>query len=520
MRDPAAAVPHRLPRVQTLAGPLGGALLLVGLAGTTARASAKPLWHDEIFTLYLATLPRVGDLWRALADGVDLNPPLYHLAVRLTVGVLGPTELAVRVPALAGFAVACLALYAFARFRWGAGPALVGAMVPALTGTYLYAYEGRPYGLVLGLSAVALLAWQRREDERWRRAAPLVCAATLTAAVWTHYYAVLLVVTLAAGELARAIARRRVDVGQWLALAVPLGALAALLPLVSRARTFAATFWSPPAIGMLASAYADLVDPLGLVVLALGVGLAAAVVAGRLRPAGPEGARAVRAVPLADVVVLIALVGLPVAGYALAQMVTGAFHERYVIASVLGVAGLSACACATLARRPAVLTIVFAVVAAAFAARQAAGLARLAIPFDPLARDRALVSRASADLPLVASHALVFLPLAHYLPPADAQRVAFVARPPEVVRRIGVDTGARALRRLARVAPLWVAEYDTFVQAHPRFLVYGPPTWLVTKLLEDGAIVRLVDWHDDRLLLEVVRPAARQEQTAASRVQP
>ncbi|HWP99703.1 MAG TPA: hypothetical protein VNK92_04465, partial [Vicinamibacterales bacterium] len=119
--------------------------------------------------------------------------------------------------------------------------------------------------------------------------------------------------------------------------------------------------------------------------------------------------------------------------------------------------------------------------------------------------------------PLVASHALVFLPLAHYLPPAEAQRVAYIARPPDVVRRIGVDTGARALRRLARVAPLWVAEYDAFVQAHPRFLVYGPPTWFVTKLLEDGAAARLVDWRGDRLLLEIVRPVAPGTAEAAAR---
>jgi hypothetical protein len=513
-----AAVPQRRPRLEArAAAPLGGALLVLGLAGTAARAAVKPLWHDEIFTLYVATLPRVGDLWRALADGVDLNPPLYHLSVRLAVAVFGPTELAVRLPALAGFALACVAVYAFARFRWGAGPALVGAMVPALTAAYLYAYEGRPYGLVLGLSAVALLAWQRREDARWRRAAPLLCAAALSAAVWTHYYAVLLLLPLGAGELWRARRSRRLDVLQWLAFGAPLAALAAVLPLVARARTFAGTFWSPPDAGAVAAAYAGLVDPLGVVGLGVAVALAGAAAAGRLRAAGPEPPRLLREAPAADLAALTGLVLVPAAGYALGRLVTGAFHERYVLAAVLGVAGLSAHACAALARRPRAQAIVLAVVVAAFAARQASGFLRLAAPADPLADDRAIVSRAPADLPLVASHALVFLPLAHYLPPAEAQRVAYIARPPDVVRRIGVDTGARALRRLARVAPLWVAEYDAFVQAHPRFLVYGPPTWFVAKLLEDDAAARLVDWRGDRLLLEIVRPVAPGTAEAAAR---
>src|SRR5690348_4567977 len=78
------------------------------LGGTGLIAARKPLWYDELFTVYLARLSRPGELWSALAGGTDLNPPLGYLACRATERFLGENALAVRLPALLGFWVLCL----------------------------------------------------------------------------------------------------------------------------------------------------------------------------------------------------------------------------------------------------------------------------------------------------------------------------------------------------------------------------------------------------------------------------
>jgi len=53
------------------------------LALLSWRASVKPFWHAEIYTILEAELP-VATLWRALHDGIDLQPPLN---VSLTRGI-------------------------------------------------------------------------------------------------------------------------------------------------------------------------------------------------------------------------------------------------------------------------------------------------------------------------------------------------------------------------------------------------------------------------------------------------
>ena len=76
---------------------------------------------------------------------------------------------------------------------------------------YLYAFEARAYGLVLGFAALALLSWQSVALGR-RRVLSLVClAGGLSAAVSSHYYGIFVILPLALGEASRSVSRRRVD---------------------------------------------------------------------------------------------------------------------------------------------------------------------------------------------------------------------------------------------------------------------------------------------------------------------
>ena len=130
-------------------------------------------------------------------------------------------------PSLAGFLLAALTMFFFVRRRFGTLAAGAAAATPALTGAAIYAYEGRPYGLMLGLAGAAILAWQGRRDARWRSVAPLLSALALAAGALTHYYFGLVLLPLAAGEAVRSWRNRRVD---W-PIVIAFGG--ALVPLVA-----------------------------------------------------------------------------------------------------------------------------------------------------------------------------------------------------------------------------------------------------------------------------------------------
>jgi len=512
----AAPRPRLWPRFETALPLLGFvALFVASVAGMAGRAASKPLWHDEIFTLYLATRTSVAGLWRSLASGVDLNPPLYYLAVRAASDLFGAGAFATRFPALIGFLIASLAIYAFVRRRVGSYAATIAAATPALTHVSIYAYEGRPYGLVLGLSALAVLAWQVRDRGRGAQLAPLLCFLAVAGAILAHYYAVLVLFPLAVGEIVRVIRRRSIDWAMWAALALSPFAVLTVWPLVAAARQFAPTFWSPPSPGDVLDAYRLILEPLALPAFAaalatFGVGLAFT----RRSRGDVEVLSPISKPPLEEVALVLALVALPVAGFVLAVGATGAFHERYVLQAVLGVSILAGWWSASLLRSRFTSVVAVATILLVLAARQASGAVALAREApDPLASQRWALIATPGDAPLVVSHALTYLPLAHYLSESGDSRVIYLTRPPDVVQRLGSDTSGRALGLLSHVVGLDVQPYEAFVRAHPQFYVYGPKSWLVPKLLRDSASLRLVRESGDDMLYSVDMNGAKEPDT-------
>jgi len=131
-----------------------GFFCLMFLLGTCGRASQKLFWHDELFTLYMTRLPGLGDVWRAIADGAEASPPLFAAITRASTGLLGEGLITVRLPAIAGFLIASLAACVFVTRRCGPIYGLVACLLPTATDAYVYAYEARPYGIVLALAAI------------------------------------------------------------------------------------------------------------------------------------------------------------------------------------------------------------------------------------------------------------------------------------------------------------------------------------------------------------------------------
>ena len=201
----------------------------------------RPLWHDEVFTVWLSRLTP-GRLLRTLR--LDSGPPLFYLAEKPLVAAAEALALPDTAARLLSF-LAVAALLAAGRdpragfrrrFLW------LAASSPFLL---LYASEARAYA-VLSLLGFVLFRLVTRESPG---PGTLAAIALATAAlVWTHYLGLVLTLSLLTGAL---LARR----GR-AAAALGLGVLS-FLPWapVLLAQPAAATGWIRDRIGVSAGGF-------------------------------------------------------------------------------------------------------------------------------------------------------------------------------------------------------------------------------------------------------------------------
>ncbi len=229
-----------------------GLLLMIVVAGASLRLhdlQARSMWADELFTLAVAQyhplVPAQGQPWFRytsvieIADGDtfltvkagEQSPPLYDLLVKLSVQLLGPTELGSRLPAaIAG----CLLLLWWAWHAWRARDPwmravltwglLLLALNPAMVA---FAREGRAYSLGAAMVGMALVPWLQRWHAGARRWSPPGWAeiVLMALACYSHYNALVMVGLLLAPDAVMAWRTRSRDA--W----VRLGTLAAVATL-------------------------------------------------------------------------------------------------------------------------------------------------------------------------------------------------------------------------------------------------------------------------------------------------
>ncbi len=313
-----------------------GAVSLLYLAVTCVLARYKLFWNDELFTLYISGLPTLSDIWAILATGVEQLPPTFHVLTRVVVQLFGEQHLTVRLPAILGVGVMGVCLFVVVARRTSTVYGLTAMLLPLVTQAYFYAYEARPYGLVLAFSAASLLCWQSAAEGHRRILSLVGLTATLAAALGSHYYAVLVFVPLAMGEIARSFGRRRLDLAMWLAFCVATIPLWAFLPLIQAGRKLAGTFWAPPRwrdmIGFYQNVLASATAPF------LGIILIVAIYAIVRSSAPAERKVTTVAPPPHEVVAAIGYLAIPGIAVVLAKLVTGAFTDRYALPAVIGVA--------------------------------------------------------------------------------------------------------------------------------------------------------------------------------------
>lgn len=496
------------------------AFTVLYLVPTLWLASGKLIWDDEFFTLYLS---RTGwhSLLTALATGADQHPPPFYYLTHWIFQLFGMNPITLRLSAIIGFWVLCVCLYEIVRWltvpMWG----VVAMLFPLSTHIYYYASEARGYGLEMGFAAMAVLAWIMATEPRRRAIFLPLLAVSLAGAVSSHYYAVLILISLAAGELVRTRALRRIDVPVWIAFAFTLLPLIAFLSTIVSARRYSAHFWAVPVWSDVMNFYSK---ELGLGVVPLIGFLTAALIFGFGLGGRPSHSRHERPkLSPWHATALYLLAATPVTAMLTAKFVTHGFSPRYAICSIVGVATLAAYLLARAA--PRALTAIAA--ATLCLIMYGVEIRILRADFDEQhghLADASRVLSGSGDTQIALMDITVMHWLSFYTPRELATRVNYVADPQESVEYLKQDTVDHGLLDLRPWFPLKVVRAESFLADNPRFFAYGSaddwswipfdlPKWGATRLIErvdKNRMVFSVDHvrvpHPERLAVQRADP--------------
>ena len=344
-------------------------LLLLTAAIAFAWSHVKLLSQDEIFVLQTDSVSSVRELIHIQRHfPISLDPLVFHLLAHAATKLFGPTALALRLPSIVGFLLMQLCIFFAARRIANSRVALVAMAFPALTATLFFAPEARPYGLLLGLYALAFVAWQsatrstkkdvilseasrsdaQSKDPRISFATPrplslILLALAIALALNTHYFGVLILIPIVLAELARTLSRRRFDIPMAAAILLGAAAIVFALPFQHAAGEFRKHYYNAGAISLRAitQAYRSLfvnytTQPLALQrleALLLSLFAIALILISIRRIRSRE-----ISLPSPELVFLLALAALPLFGVLLAIFVTHSIEVRYVLAAIIPIA--------------------------------------------------------------------------------------------------------------------------------------------------------------------------------------
>lgn len=486
-------------------------LNLIYFSVTAFLASKKLIWQDELFTLYIIRAGRWQDIWEALRLGADQHPPTFYWVTALLMDNLGATHVTIRLTAIAGFWVMCVCVYYFVARRTSACYGLVAALLP-LVCTYKYAYEARGYGAALGCCGAALVLWQSSTGDRGNVVLKRIAIALVLAlAVCAHYYAVLMVVPLAVGEIVRSSRRRSIDWGIWSAFAAPIIPIALLLPVIAGAQSLSSSFWGHPTPPQLFLFPAELLSP---AVVPCSIGLVVLVVCLTWWPnlrRGVVNSTEQHSIPVDEVAAAAALSFLPALVWFVAITVTNGYHIRYALWSIAGFSILLAFGLYRTFERSKLAAIVFSASFLVWFGVQSAAT------FVSHRSTKRMVEGTAAFLekhhrpgvPVVISNAGLFNDLSFYGPERLRSELVYVASATQSRKYVWHDTLDRQLPIVARWVPLNVAGYDNFLRTQREFYLYGhTPRWSwIPHAVEDaGFSITVVALNYDQYLLDVVQP--------------
>jgi dolichyl-phosphate-mannose-protein mannosyltransferase len=489
---------------------------------TVYLARIKLFWDDEFFTYYLSRTSSWHDLLRALATGADQHPPSFYYLIHLSTTLFGSSHVTVRLPAILAFWLLCVCLYEIVRDLTTPAWAAVAMFFPLATEFYNYASEARGYGLVAGFAALAVLSWLRLAAHRKRTVYLPLLAVALAAAVASHYYAVLIVVPLALGELVRTRHTRKIDWLIWIAFASAGVPILAFLGTIRSAQGYSSHFWAVPLWSEAFSFYQREFG-LGMFTLlgALAVNLSFRAVT-RTRPDSPSAPLRGPSWTPWQAIAICTLAALPILTMVLAKFVVHGFTTRYCISALIGVTALLFYFVSRIAFRPGAAAIGIFACLFIFSIQARILKEKYENVREETTQDVTNLSRLpNAQIAVMKAsdaHRLSF-----YAPRELASRIAYLADPNSSIAFLGHDTIDRGLLDLRPWFPINIVRADSFLNDNHQFYVFGETdtwTWLTFELSKWGQTKLLARGEEQRLLFSVdnVRfsadPRVMQEQHA------
>jgi hypothetical protein len=318
---------------------------------TVAHAKRR-FWYDELFTVYLCRLPHFSDIWAALMDGLDFNPPILYLTTRLSHQLLGDSPVTTRFPQMIGFLVMCLCLYVFVRRRCGQVYGFAAMCFPLVTAAYSYSSEARAYGIVLGFCGLSAVSWQTAAQGGRRRIALAVLFFSIAGLILTHCFTVLILIAFGVAELTRLWVRRKTDWPVWTCAVTPLTFALIYIPMLRHVKSYATDSISfKSGLSLAPRFYSYLFNDMDrswerhlsnetmwplLIVLTM-------IALCRFRPVsvGHEPVH-IPGFPAHEIAFLVTLSLLPVFGQVLARTFNTLFVDRYGLSAVFGISALLA----------------------------------------------------------------------------------------------------------------------------------------------------------------------------------
>ena len=492
-------------------------LSIIYLSTVLAVSWTRILSFDELLTFWFCRFKSLSHLWWMLKSPVEGIPPLFYLITRASEALAGENAIALRVPGMVGYWVMSVTVYKLARRHTSALFAVVAAIFPCVTLAFYYASEARPYGMLLACSALLLWFWLEAVEAvgRWRMRAIIAMAVVMALAASIHYYAGLIAVPLAAGELARLIERRKPDWLVWIAVVAGAAAELVYVPLI---RGFlhahkTAYVWNKPHVDFLWKSYTTILGVTSLpVVIVLGWLLI------RWKSEASAGAQNQRLLPRHESAAYVSLVLVPLVGYVAAQRVVGMLTERYVIETVIGFSILFALGAAKMSsNRRSVGLALLSLALVSFVVLQFQNLRR---EYQERGRfqhfDSEAVAR-SLNLSVTTEHIGDMLAMDYYGPRGFSSRFV-IAVDPQIARDYGIpDSTPKIYLGSQGILPVHVERFTDFLEHNDQFLIFGGPLdWMADYVMKRGARVEIVLQTDRELLLLVTQhPHAGQEARSA-----
>jgi len=504
LKEPIIQSPHPIANgVRTAAGSfeedLTNALLVlfipIVLIDVFFRAASRPLWFDEILTKLISSQPNVKGMWNLLSHGVTSHPPTFYLIEHFMAILGGNDRITYRLVSIASFLCVMACMFIFVRRRTGGLVAVISVSSLPLTLLYTYyAFEARPYAIMVACIALALLCYERVDS--WGGA--LLFAVCLVAASSLNCYAGFAFFPFGLSELIRFVTERKFRPQVWLAFVLgvltyfPFWPLLHVQQLIFGVHSFAA-----PTLFGLANSLGEVVHMDGIFASALFAATLTYLIylafSGEFHTRQKVASRS--GFSLCDVVLTIGFLAIPIMTYIVAKIANGALNGRYVVTTSLGVCLVLSLILSRLGK-PAILSVglfVFCI----FTFQEGMHVRYV---MRPQAHIDFLESPAqmseNMDIPLVISYGIDFLPAWYRSSDARKSHLFFLSDAAEQFAASGSDTTTVQMQTLKYLPLMNVDAFSEFARDHRKFLLYSTgesqdfwPRWL----LQRGYMLRAID---------------------------